>query len=241
MPRSVSVSTSPSTTIRPRRGRKRPAIALTSVVLPAPERPNSAVRPAPLSNAASSTKSPKRCVTATLSTSEPQGTAGGALDQHLRDEQREERDRDRDGGQPQRREIAARYLDQRVDRGRQGLGLAGDVRDEGDRRAELAERASEGQDHAGEDARQDQRQGDCRKYPEGVGAERRGGVFQAAVDRIERQADRAHHQRKSHHRAGQRGTGPAEGKHDPEAFGEQSTERPLPAEQQEEEVSGDDR
>src|SRR5713226_2045445 len=114
MPRSVSVSTSPSTTIRPRWGRNRPAMALTSVVLPAPERPNSAVRPAPLSNAASRTKSPKRCATVTLSTSQPQGTAGGALDQHLRDKQREERDRDRNDGQPQRGEIAARHLDQRV-------------------------------------------------------------------------------------------------------------------------------
>ena len=55
--------------------------------------------------------------------------------------------------------------DQRVDRGRQGLRLAGDVRDEGDRRAELAERAREGQDHAGEDARQDQRQRDRQRTP----------------------------------------------------------------------------
>ena len=33
-----------------------------------------------------------------------------------------------------------------------------------------------------------------------VGAERAGGVFEAAVDGLDRQADRAHHQRKAHHR-----------------------------------------
>src|SRR6266581_232978 len=155
MPRSVSVRTSPSTMICPRSGRRRPAIALISEVLPAPERPKRAVRPPALSNAASSAKLPKWCPTATLSTSEPLSTARRPLDQHLGDEQRGERDRDRHKRQAKRREIAAGDLDQHVDRGRQGLGFAGDVRDEGDRRAELAERAGKGEDHAGDDPRQD--------------------------------------------------------------------------------------
>src|SRR6266568_5340709 len=147
MLRSVSVKTSPSTMIWPRSGRRRPAIALISEVLPAPERPKSAVRPPTLSNAASRTKLPKWCSTTTRSTSEPLGAARCPLDQHLGDEQRGERDRDRHKRQPKRREIAAGDLDQHIDRGRQCLGFAGDVRDEGDRRAELAERAGKGEDH----------------------------------------------------------------------------------------------
>src|SRR6266851_5284535 len=107
MPRLVSVKTSPSTAIRPRSGRRRPAIALISEVLPAPERPKSAVSPPVLSNAASSTKLPKWWVTATLSISEPVCATRRALDQHLGNEERGERDRDRYQGQPKRREIAA--------------------------------------------------------------------------------------------------------------------------------------
>src|SRR6266851_4028955 len=110
--RSVSVRTSPSTIICPRSGRRSPAIALISEVLPAPERPNSAVRPPALSNAASSAKLPKWCWTATLSTSKSLGAARRPLDQHLGNEQGGERDRDRHQGQPKRRQIAARNLDQ---------------------------------------------------------------------------------------------------------------------------------
>src|SRR5579864_7858069 len=181
MPRPVSVNTSPSTTIRPRSGRRSPAIALISEVLPAPERPNSAVRPSALSNEASSVKPPKWCATATLSMSEAVNAARRALDQDFGDQERGERDRDRHQGQAKRGEIAAGGLDQRIDRGRQRLGFAWDVRDEGDRRAEFAERAGKGQDHAGDDPRQDQRQGDRREYPERIGAERPGGVLEAAV------------------------------------------------------------
>src|SRR5690348_8380315 len=130
MPHSLSVRTSPATAIWPRSGRKRPAIALISVVLPAPERPNNAVSPPALSNAASRRNAPKLCSTATLSMSQPQRAAGGALDQPLGDEQRRQRNRDRDERQAERRRIAARHLYQRVDQGRQRLRLAGDVRDE---------------------------------------------------------------------------------------------------------------
>ena len=44
-PRSVSTSVWPSTATRPRSGRIRPPTISTSVVLPEPERPNSAVTP----------------------------------------------------------------------------------------------------------------------------------------------------------------------------------------------------
>src|SRR5260370_19493511 len=137
LPRSVSVKPSPSTMIWPRSGRRRPAIALVSEVLPAPERPKRAVRPPALSKAASSTKPPKWCATATLSMSEPVNAARRPLDQHLGDEQGGERNRDRHQRQAKRREIAAGNLDQGVDRGRQRLGFARNVRDKGDRRAEL--------------------------------------------------------------------------------------------------------
>src|SRR5437763_16305650 len=155
-PRAVSVSTSPSTAIWPRVGRISPAIALTSEVLPEPERPNSAVSPPPLSKAAASRKPPRRCSPATLSMSyllDPLDAPRGALDQRLGGEQCQHRNRDRDERQPQCREIAARHLDEHVDRRRQCLGLAGNVRDKGDRRAEFAECPGKGPDHAGEDAR----------------------------------------------------------------------------------------
>src|SRR5204863_7710200 len=98
------------TTMRACSGRRRPAMALISEVLPAPERPKRAVRPPALSNAASSTKPPKRCRTATLSIlpahlSEPLGAAACPLDQCFRDEQSGERDRDRNEGQPHCGEI----------------------------------------------------------------------------------------------------------------------------------------
>src|SRR5947199_8327477 len=115
--RAVSVSTAPSTVMRPRSGRISPAIALTSEVLPDPERPNSAVRPAPLSKAASSRKSPRRCSTATLSITPPLQALDaprGALDQRLGGEQCQHRDRNRDERQPQCREIAARHLNEHV-------------------------------------------------------------------------------------------------------------------------------
>ena len=79
----------------------------------------------------------------------------------------------------------------RVDRRRNRLRLAGNIRHEGDGGAELAQRAGKAQHHAGDDARQSQRQRDGEKHQAPVGAERRGGVFELAVDRLERKPDRA--------------------------------------------------
>ena len=50
--------------------------------------------------------------------------------------------------------VAVGGLDQRIDRGRDGLGLAGNVGDEGDGGAELTDRLGEAEHHAGEHARQ---------------------------------------------------------------------------------------
>ena len=113
--------------------------------------------------------------------------------------------------------FAARHLGVGVDRQRHGLGDAGDVADEGDGGAELAERPGEGEHEAGEDAGERQRQGDRRQHADAAGAERRGGGAEARVDRLDRQADGAHHQRKAHDRGGQRRAGPVEGEDDAEA------------------------
>ena len=143
---------------RPRRGpasgRIRPAMTLTSEVLPEPERPNSAVSPPPVSKRASSRKAPSRCRMSTLERHSTSSRRSALARHHLGGEQRQHRDRDRDQRQPQRAGIAARHLREGVDRRRQRLRLAGDVGDEGDGGAELAHRLGEAQDHAGDDAGQ---------------------------------------------------------------------------------------
>jgi hypothetical protein len=48
----------------------------------------------------------------------------------------------------------------------------------------------------------------------------------------------AHRQRKAHHRAGECGTGPAKGEHDPEMLVEELAERAAAAEQQQQQVAG---
>src|SRR5215831_12410751 len=140
MPRSVSSTTDPSMTMRPWSGRISPAIALTTEVFPAPERPNSAVRPGPLRKCASSVKSPSE-----------------TLRQKIGGKQRNQRQRDRNEREAQRADVAARGLGQRVDRRRDGPRLARNVRYERDRRAELAEAAGKRQHHTGDDAGGDQR------------------------------------------------------------------------------------
>ena len=50
--------------------------------------------------------------------------------------------------------------------------------------------------------------------------------FELAVDGLDRQADGAHHQRKAHHRAGQRRARPAEGEHEAEAIGKKAPMAP---------------
>ena len=63
-------------------------------------------------------------------------------------------------------------LDQRIDRRRNGLGLAGNVRHEGDGRAEFADRLGKAEHHAGEHAGQRQRQRDGEEHPPGRCAQR---------------------------------------------------------------------
>src|SRR3954453_14058386 len=135
----VSSSVSPSTAMLPRSGRSRPAIMLTSEVLPAPDTPNRPVTRPSLANAASMKKSPSCLETSTRSISASMQAPGGAARKEFGCDQRGHGDDDGDDYQAQRRGIAIRGLDQRIDRRGDGLGLAGDVGDEGDGGAELAD------------------------------------------------------------------------------------------------------
>ncbi len=137
--------------------------------------------------------------------------------------------------------IAVGRLDQRIDRRRNGLGLAGNVGDEGDGGAELADRLGKAEHHAGQYARQRQRQGHGGEHLPWCGAERARCLFQPAVDRLDRQPYRPHQQRKRHHAAGQRRAGPAKREHDAEMVGEPRADQAAAAESQQQQIAGDDR
>ena len=139
---------------------------LTSDVLPEPEGPNSAVSRAARSRSARrARKSPSRWLMSTASVircpiRRPTRRASSSEASSASIEMAIEISVSRSAPV-----IAARHLREGVDRRRQRLRLAGDVGDEGDGGAELAHRLGEAQDHAGDDAGQDQRQGDGRRTP----------------------------------------------------------------------------
>ena len=87
------------------------------------------------------------------------------------------------------------------------------------------------QDHAGDDAGSDERQRHGHEHPDRIGAERGGCILEPAVDRLDRQPDRPHHQRKAHDGAGECGAGPAEGEDDAEVLGEECADRSAAAEE----------
>ena len=138
-------------------------MTLISDVLPEPERPNSAVSPAPASNADVEAEARPAVLDIDGQRHRAPG-AEGAARQQLRGEQggKEMASERASGAGPG---VAARHLREGVDGGRQGLRLAGDVGDEGDGGAELAHRLGEAQDQPGDDARQRQRQGDGEEHP----------------------------------------------------------------------------
>src|SRR6187399_2339678 len=152
--RAESNRTVPLHTIRPRSGVTSPATMLTIEVLPEPDGPNSAVTPSAASNVAATLKSPSFFSTSTASMSLPVEAGAGATREPFGDDQRGERDDDRDHDQACGRGIGVRNLRVGVDRGRDGLRLARDVRYERDGRAEFTERLGEAQHHAGDDAGQ---------------------------------------------------------------------------------------
>src|SRR3954467_6835351 len=101
MPAALSYSVRFSTEMRPDCGRASPAIRLSTVLLPAPERPKSAVTPPPVVNAASSAKAPMWPRTSNSSIAAG-GAHGGAPHQDFGSHERRERQDDREDAQAQR-------------------------------------------------------------------------------------------------------------------------------------------
>src|SRR6185437_5443108 len=139
MPFAVSSTISPSIAIVPRSGLVRPAIMLTSEVLPAPDAPNRPVTRPSLSKEASSENSPSVLTTSTRSIgSIPVQALCRAPGEDFRADQGRDRDHGRDDHEPQGGGVAIGRLDQRIDGRRDRLGLARNIRDKGDGGAELA-------------------------------------------------------------------------------------------------------
>ena len=112
----------------PRSGRSSPAIMLISDVLPAPDAPNSPVTRPSLANEASTENSPSCFETSTRSMINSRaGAAVARRANHSEATSAAVADQNRHHDQPQRRGIAIRRLDQRIDRRGNGLGLAGNV------------------------------------------------------------------------------------------------------------------
>ena len=198
---SVSSSTSPSMAMTPRSGFVSPAIMLTSEVFPAPEAPNRPVTRPSLAKATSTRKFTELfCDVNAQHGQFPCRRLCGAPREPFGGDQGCQRDQDRDHHQPQCRGVAIRRLDQRIDRRGNGLGFAGDVGHEGNGGAELADRLGKAEHHAGQHARQRQRQRDRQEHPPGCRAQRARRLLQPAVDRLDRQPDRPHQQRKRHDR-----------------------------------------
>src|ERR1700730_4568825 len=241
MPVEDSNSAAPSSVIRPRSGVIRPAIMLTSVVLPAPEAPNSAVTPPALSSRTLMKKSPRRFSTSRESTSLSVKAHAGTPGQPLRGDQRCKRDEDCHQDKPSGGGITAGRLGECVDGRRDRLRLSRNVGDERDGRSKLAECLGEAEHHACDQSGKREWQRDAEEYPQTVGTEGRSRIFELAVDRLDREPQRTHQQGKAHDPAGERRSGPAEREHEAEIVGEECADGPAPPERDEEEITGDHR
>src|SRR5947209_9733819 len=159
-----SNSSVPLTAMRPRSGVKRPAIMLTIDVLPEPEGPNRAVTPSGVSNFTATLKSPSCFSTSTTSMSAPVQPGAGAPREPFGRNKRDQRDDDCYNDEPRSRRIAAGDLQIGIDRRREGLGFARNIRHERNGSAEFAERFGKTQHHAGDDAGDGQRQCHSEKH-----------------------------------------------------------------------------
>src|SRR6476660_10036612 len=124
-PDALSNSTVSSSRIRPRSGVIRPAIMLTTDVLPAPEGPNKAVAPLCASKRAAREKSPSCFSTSTDSMSLSVETRASAAGEPFGGDERHQRDYDGDDNKPARGAFAAGYLHEGIDGRGDGLGFAG--------------------------------------------------------------------------------------------------------------------
>src|SRR5579863_3107257 len=187
MPAALSNSTSPATSIRPRSGRSSPAIISRMLVLPAPERPSSAVSPLGASKRAAMCLPPlsgaPRCnSTSTLNaTGSENALSEDALSkdalskdmappgriaptgtppyQHFGSKQRRQRYQHRNDRQPDHLGFTARGLQACENRQRQRFGFARNAGDEGDGGAELPDRPGKAQHQPGQQPRHGERQG----------------------------------------------------------------------------------
>src|SRR5699024_2767468 len=156
----LSASSAWPSAIRPCCRRSSPAISRSRLVLPQPELPNSAVTPrSGRSSSAVSRKCPWRWATSTVSRCGPQACASATglscvtswgpyprpAGQPLRDDQRRHGDDNGEHAQQGGGGLAARNLDQRIERQRQGARLAGNVGGKGNGGAELRQRPGKGQ------------------------------------------------------------------------------------------------
>src|SRR6202171_5582930 len=109
-----SNSTVSAIAIRPRSGASSPEIMLTSVVLPAPEGPNTAVTPLPVWKRALREKSPSRFWTSTASILFPVEAQAGAARQPFGGDQRDERNGDGHQHEAPRSRVAVGHLGEGV-------------------------------------------------------------------------------------------------------------------------------
>ncbi len=192
----------------------------TSVVLPHPERPNSATTPGCRglkSRVELEVRAPAAYVDLQHHERAPRPRRRlKARGEPLGEQQAGETQRAREQREARCHCAAIRRLQRRVEGERQRARLAGNVGYEGDDRTELAEPGGERRHRAREHARQHQRQRDGEEAVERAGAERARRILEAPIDAFERDAHRAHHQRERHHRGGERGAGRAENELDAE-------------------------
>src|SRR5688572_27425296 len=209
LPLRESSSTTPSISTCASSAASKPATMLTSVVLPQPERPNSPTTPEVETSIATSSVNPSRRFSArmlNMPASAPEQPLHAPRDE-LGDQQADQAEREGNRREPRGECIAVGRLQRRVQRNRQRARLSWNVRYEGDDRAELAETRGERSHGARENPRQHERQRDGKKAIPRTGAERARSVLESRVDAFQRNADRAHHQRESHHRRGEGGAG----------------------------------
>ena len=228
----------PATAIRPRSGRISPATQLSTVVLPAPDGPTSAV-----SGASDAKRERDRAARRCGGRARPQRTCARLpaerAHEQLGHHQRGERQRDRDQRQPRHQRLAAGHLQRRC---RSPAAASASRPAMFEAKVIVApnspsERAKPSTAPAAMPGSA-QRQGDRQERPPAARAERARGVDQPPVDRLDRQPHRPHHQRQRHHRRGERRAGPAEHQRDPELRLEPAADRPVAAEQQQQQPAG---
>ena len=127
-----------------------------------------------------------------------------------------------------------------VDSERQRLRLAGYVSGNYDGGAELADRADESEQSAGEDAAVREGQGYGEGDADRAGAEAARGAFESLVHALHGDHDRAGGERERHDGGGERGGEPGKDDFPSQRGVEQPSERTVASEEQQQRVADDD-